>query len=654
MKKKKVRSPISAGRAAQRKIEKALWEVEELLDDERWDEAVKLLEPLAERHPHHVGVATQLAYAYSQAGDYHAYLLAMRRLHRLTPQEPINALALAGAYALNVRSVLALRTFKSFLERWPEHPDAAKARKSVEDLEPLLRESLEKSGLTGEDGFEMAALHEESQLLIEQGDYDEARALVEQALKRKPDFVSARNNLSQIDYLLGRTSEAVAAAQQVLERDPQNFHALSNLTRYLVLLGRRDEARQYAERLKPLESDRIELRIKQAEAFTFLGDDAAVLEVLREAEQEPLLDQIPEASFLFHLAGCAALRLGQEGRARECWKRALRLSPGFEPARANLADLSKPVHERHAPWALPLSYWVTQKTINEMHAHIGASVGEGDEAVSRAAQQFLDQHPEMVRLLPTLLERGGPDSRRFVIQLIGLTEKPELLTLLRDFALGQQGPDATRFEAATACAEAGLLPAGTIRMWMRGKWSETLLLGFELTGEPIDRGHSREVRRLVKQGLDATHEQRYAAAVQLFRRALELEPGAPDLKMNLAATLSMQGFTDEAEQLTEEVYRLHPDYLFARTNMVVQLVEQGKLEEAEKLIEPLMSRKKFHLSEFGALCNAQIEISLARKQHDAARSWFEMWEGADPDAPQLDRVRARVAKHDWRQLLKWK
>ncbi|HWQ35530.1 MAG TPA: hypothetical protein VNQ79_21975 [Blastocatellia bacterium] len=46
-----------------------------------------------------------------------------------------------------------------------------------------------------------------------------------------------------------------------------------------------------------------------------------------------------------------------------------------------------------------------------------------------------------------------------------------------------------------------------------------------------------------------------------------------------------------------------------------------------------MKRKKFHLSEFSALCNAQIEISLARKRHEAARSWLEMWKRADPDAP---------------------
>lgn len=654
MKKKKIRSPITTGRAAQRKIEKALDAVDELLDDERWDEALDLLEPLAERHPHHVGVATQLAYAYSQQDDYHSYLLAMRRLHRLTPQDSMNTLALASAYALNGRSVLALRTFKYFLDRWPQREEAAKARRAVDDLEPLLKESLAESGLTGEEGFETAALHEESQLLMEQGDYDEARALAEQVLKRKPDFVAARNNLSQIDYLSGRTTEAIAAAQQVLERDPQNFHALSNLTRYLMLLGRRDEAQQYAARLKTIESDRIELRIKQAEAFTYLGDDAAVMEVMREAEREPLLDKTPEAFFLFHLAGCAALRLGQEGRAREYWKKSLRLSPGFEPAQANLADLSKPAHERHAPWALPLSYWITQKTISDMHTGIGAAVGKGAEAISRAAQQFLARHPEIVGLLPTLLERGGPDSREFVIQLIGLTGKPELLTLLRDFALGQQGPDATRFEAAIACAQAGLLPSGTVRMWMQGEWSETLLLGFELTDEPVNRGHSREVMRLYQQGIEQIYEDNPAAAEQHFRRALELEPAAPDLKTNLAAALSLQGITDEAERMMEEVYRLHPDYLFARTSMALQLVRQGKLEEAEQLIEPLMQRKKFHLSEFGALCNAQIEISLARKRHDAARSWLEMWEGADPDAPQLEQARSRLERRDWRHLLKWK
>ncbi|MCI0390737.1 MAG: hypothetical protein MOB07_18475 [Acidobacteria bacterium] len=51
------------------------------------------------------------------------------------------------------------------------------------------------------------------------------------------------------------------------------------------------------------------------------------------------------------------------------------------------------------------------------------------------------------------------------------------------------------------------------------------------------------------------------------------------------------------------------------------------------------------------ISGAQIEIAMARKNPQAARSWIQMWESADPDNPNLEILRSRVERPRLRDLL---
>jgi hypothetical protein len=64
-----------------------------------------------------------------------------------------------------------------------------------------------------------------------------------------------------------------------------------------------------------------------------------------------------------------------------------------------------------------------------------------------------------------------------------------------------------------------------------------------------------------------------------------------------------------------------------------------------------LARTRLHVSEFLALCGGQIELLLARGQKDAARSWFDMMEAADPDHPSAQHYRTKFYKPDIRNLL---
>lgn len=617
----------------------------------RWGKARELLESLNQRYPNQVDVLTALTNVCYETKDVRGYLAAIEPLARLSPDDPDVTIGLAGAYMANVRPASALRTFRRFLDRWPDHERAAEISKTMADLEAKMDEFLADQGLPrGEEGLELAELHEEVQSRLDAGEHDQARKLAGQLLDRYPNFAPALNNLSLAYLVEGNLDQAIATAKRVLAFDPDNFHALSNLTRLFCMRGRLDEAREYAERLKAVESNSTDVWMKKAEALSYLGDDRGVLEAFHGAEQAGYLEPPLANPLLYHLAAVATMRLGSEDEARRYWQQALKLWPGFQPARDNVEDLRKPVGERHAPWAFSLSYWVPDKTMHDLVAQTEPATGRGnEEALTKAMRRFLQRHPEVASLVPLLLDRGDPRAREFALRVALIAETPELLEALRDFALSPRGPDEMRLQAAQAASEAGLFPSGLVRFWQQGEWSEVMLMGFELHDEPIYE-HAPQVVEWLQEGTLALKEGDAKRAERLLKRALEVEPDAPDLLNNLAAAYELQGRMKEAEALVRKIHERHPDYVFACTGLAGLHVRDGEFDKAEELLKPLLSRQRFHFEEFAALCQAQIQLNLAKDNPEAAETWFDMWADADPDNPKLEYWRQRV-KPEWRQRL---
>lgn len=252
---------------------KRIDDADALIEKKRYAEALEILAPLAAKHPDRPEILSSQAMCYFHLGDAREYLQANLKLQRMFPDRPDALLALANGYLMNERFLLARRVFLQFLERWPDGKEARFAREALRMMEPDLKRILTMIALPDGDRYEAAELHEEAQVLMEQGQIAQAIATVGKLLERLPDFVPALNNLSQMQHLDNRPAEAIATAERVLEIDPQNFHALGNLARYLFLQGRAGEAWRVADRLRATQSDRDDIWIKKAETFSFLGDE---------------------------------------------------------------------------------------------------------------------------------------------------------------------------------------------------------------------------------------------------------------------------------------------------------------------------------------------------------------------------------------------
>lgn len=633
-----------------------LGEVETMRRRKQWAEMRQALAALDQRYPNNVDVLTGLVNLAYDLKDTQAYQRAAERLIALKPDDPDVTLGLAGAYMTNLHPALARRTFRRFLERWPDHARAAEVRTTLAGLEDALDTALGDLGLAAngarEEGLELAALHEAAQASLEDGRFVAARQLLDSLLRRRPDFVPGLNNLSQLQALDGQLDQASATAHRVLALQPDNVHALANLTQFECLGGRPDQAQHTAQRLKALDTHRSDAWVKIAQALSYLGDDQGVLNVFGRGEQAGHLGLPVRDPLLYHLAAVALLRLGREDEARRHWQRALELAPGLDVARDNLADLRRPIGDRHAPWPFPIANWLSGRLLRELVAPLAAAAQDTDQARVRAARRALRDHPEFTALVPLLLDRGDAQARELALRTATLAETPELLAALREFALGQRGPDAFRQQAGQAAIRAGLLSRGPVRFWSRGEWREMLLLGFEVHGEPVQRHHPPRVQERLAAAIAALRVGDARRAEQLLLQALEIEPDAPDLLNNLAATYEALGRGAAAAATIQRALERHPDYLFARTGMAQLHIQRDELAAAESLLDPLLTQERFHVSEFAAMCSARIDLYLAQRNHAAARSWLDMWVTVDPEHPQIGQWRRRLQSGGpWRRLL---
>jgi len=335
--------------------------IEGLIEAGKTDEALNELKILAQRMPHRADIFETMFTLAVQMNDHHEMLEPAIRLVELKPYVAAHHFNLHGVYMQNHFVALALQTGHAFLRRWPDLEFGRDIRKDIETFTPFLKEEAIKHALPDDKWLEYMALHDRVQVALKRNRFADVERLATDLLKALPDFAPAYNNRSLAYFGNGQMEAAIADERKALEIDPNNIHALSNLTRFLRLNNQLDEAREFAGRLKNAAPIGTNVWTKKAEAFSYLLDDAAVLQVVEQAEQAGELWEKYIDPFLLHLAGVAAARSGDEKRARKFWEAGLKNDPAFRRIRANLDDLDKPLGEREGAWPFEIGDWLSRR-----------------------------------------------------------------------------------------------------------------------------------------------------------------------------------------------------------------------------------------------------------------------------------------------------
>lgn len=163
------------------------------------------------------------------------------------------------------------------------------------------------------------------------GQLVEARALYEEALSHRPDWVAVHNNLAMLLRVSGDRDGAETHFRKAIAIDPEQVGALSNLGALLVELDRPLEALQVLDQAIALAPEHAGAYYNRSKSQRAKGDDVAEIDDLERAVV--LKPEFPEA--LSEL-GLAYHKDGRPDEAMEVLRKAIEVAPSFVEARINL------------------------------------------------------------------------------------------------------------------------------------------------------------------------------------------------------------------------------------------------------------------------------------------------------------------------------
>jgi tetratricopeptide (TPR) repeat protein len=562
---------------------------------------------------------------------------AFAQLMQLQPQVVDYAYGFGSVMLQDFHPLLAHEAMQRVLQLNPDSEMRENATATVAQIDRELPHLLEQvAELPQAEGIEILRLHEWAQLYLEWREYDHCRDLELQVLQRQPNMLPALNNLSLVAFIQDDIRGAIAESEKVLAIAPDNIHALSNLVRYYVMLGEMSIAQTLAVQLQQANTETAwNPWMKKVEGLSYVGDDAAIVKLWKQLKRKPQeRELLPDTAV--HLFAVALANQGQIAEAQRLWQEVLNRSPHLKIVQENFNNSLQPVANRHRAWPFTLDSWMTQSLHQSLAEELSPIATAHPERLSDATRRFFQRHPEAIYSVNLILRHADPASCSAMISLLKQADQPDLWAMLHTFALGQQGSDQMRYQAAIGLVEGGKLNPEKVSLWLQGKWQEVSLINYEFHDESPYK-HSRKVQRLLEEALPLLRLGTETAAGQaeiLLQQALT-ETRTPDLLNNLACAYKVQGRKEEAQSIFEQLIQDYPQYIPARVSLAQEYLSTPDLDAADALLKPIVKHRRFHYNDFAMFSEVYIPLLLQQGETQAAQTWWQMWEQVMPDHPRL-------------------
>ncbi len=259
-----------------------------LCNQQRYAEAIPQLQRAIELSPAHIGARSELMKAYSETGDW----------------DKLN--------------VLATNT----LQIIPGNADAANYLKASQNKKGKaeIAEEEAKNAPTPGKYLSLSAMY------YQKGDYEKCIAAAEEALKIKPDFADAYNNIGTSYNMLKQYDKAIAACQKALEINPNFALAKGNLAEAL----KNKDALATAEKTAA-QKPSTEAYLNLSVTYYQQGLYTKCIETCENA-----LKLKPDYADAYSNIGASYNQLKQWDKAIDACNKALKINPQHKLANGNL------------------------------------------------------------------------------------------------------------------------------------------------------------------------------------------------------------------------------------------------------------------------------------------------------------------------------
>lgn len=575
--------------------------IERLLEQDKYEEAVRRIKPLLRQFPKEGALHRALVEALDaddrpRAAALAAFAWAECRPNSVPAQTALFGMAdHLGHVMLAERAARALLALGVDTPGYPIEPAMKSAMLTLADGSRASDQAMER--------FDIGKLH------LVGNDFRGAARWLEGL-----DLLPARNNHALALFHLERIDDALEAFMAGWQADPDNLFALGKAVQMRLYRGEAGSARGLCTPLGVATARRLDDALPQLNALLLLSEDAAAWEAFERASPSPWFADIEGLSgaVLVHFGACAASRLGRGDEAARLWRQALKLYPALKPASANLSLFERDrapalfpiVLELHEavpiPWMDRLRSEHADTTavmdaLSASTAYLEALFLAGDEALRALARLILKHR----------VEQADADAAQLLRALVRLPV----------------GTSDERFEVLQFLHTEGQIARDEmVEVWDQGALQQIGLFKTEISRESKTADLPADLAALLDESIVLFNQGQAEEAEQRLNAILQRVPKHAVARGNLASVRTLQGRHAEAMHLLREVIADHPDYLFARCNLAQMLIEEGAIDEAHELLEGLIEREQLHIQEAFALYGTLAMMHRAKGREGAAQT----------------------------------
>ncbi len=620
-------------------LEEVLEEAEKLYNEEKFEEALQVLEEVPPYLQQRAELLTLKGFVLISLDRLREALTALETARRREPAFLTPLIALGPLYDELGYSAHALRTARLLMENrefFP--PDVLKdSEELLNDLEDSFRQHAEEWGLSVDQAEEAIYLFESSLRALEENDFRSAVRFCQQASRIVPQWPFPKGMIADTLFMDGRIREAIQVAEKALADHPDFIPIRVSLVRYYFTLGDRERAEALVQ---PLKSRRLENYLDLAEVVKALGileDDKAIYTLYRRYRS--FVEEIDDPAALVIL-GSAAANMRHFATAESLFYRVMDLSQpllvlhGLIEA-ARLKEPAPGINHRYPTlylgWVLPYQDFNT--IVEALYAWVDGEID--DRQLRKRFLSLMERYPQFLYALAQTL-RPWRRAKIWIELLIALNT-PEALDEIRQLISSQRGVFADRLMAAQSLARAGVIdPSQPLTLWdeNRQEW-RTLTVPIwkvkEVEPEPAIRWVERAVNALEEKQIDKAEE--------ILREGLARFPNRPALYHIMAAAQEARGNLAEAEAYLHKALEADPKYTNAWVALSWLALKKGDREKARQSLDSIPEPKEFtprgivsYLRASANLALAAGDVSMARFSVESAVEWMS----EEDDAPLSD------------------